>query len=186
MFLSQNLINQQLAIKLNSVLNWDADLPENVFREKNYDFFIFERPIIDQAELLENLMNSNSIAFGRNMVVFFGNPIKNIQTGFEFTELFSQEQIEQLRLEFRTFFNGQAGYPVIVANDNLDWIAYESAREELGILAVKKSRAGALAFIDNLETDAFVSYKDVCNGDSKIRNFMGVYRETVELLLKKY
>ena len=52
--------------------------------------------------------------------------------------------------DFQDFFGGRLGYPIVIFNEKFDWIAFESAYEEFGVLSVREDacKNGFLNFLD--------------------------------------
>ncbi|MFD2884569.1 hypothetical protein ACFS4T_26640 [Pseudomonas lini] len=47
--------------------------------------------------------------------------------------------VEFINKGFRDFFAGEVDYPMVIGDLAFDWLAFESAHEEFGVLAVKSS-----------------------------------------------
>ena len=64
-----------------------------------------------------------------------------------------------LSKKFDSLIDGKAGYPIILFNRTCDWIAFESAHEELGVIAMNAS-VFQEAFLEYLKSN-FVSLEEL-------------------------
>lgn len=50
-----------------------------------------------------------------------------------------EKDVRWLSKKFESFFDGAVGYPIVLCDSACKWVAFESAYEEFGVVAVKKS-----------------------------------------------
>jgi hypothetical protein len=130
-------LNLQVIEKLMKSVNFTKDIPDYIFYSHDYYFWFFERPILDYMDLLEDLAITNDQAFESKLTVCFGRP-DHSSFAYFLMENTENSDLFDLKTGQRDFFGGTVGYPITLMNSNLDWIGFESAYEELGIIAVNK------------------------------------------------
>lgn len=186
MFLTANSTDSRLSEKLRSVVDWNKDLPEYVFLSRAYNFFFFERPIVYSGALLENLFAFNAQCYSADSFVSFGIPESAGYAQFFFDEVKPELRVSILQQGFRDFFGGAVDYPVLLTNKNIDWIAFESAYEELGVLAVRSDSDHADKFINLFEAEAFISCEQMKVDTPGFLHLFKIYGDLIHILRRNY
>lgn len=186
MLLTENSTDPLLSEELRCAVDWDKDLPEYVFLSRGYKFFFFERSIIDNGDLLLDLLSSNAQSYTADSCVSFGNPNSAGYAQFFFDEIEPKSRVSILQTGFRDFFGGMIGYPVVITNKNLDWIAFESSHEELGVLAVRSDDCRAEKFIDHFEPEMFITCEQMKVDAPAFLHLLRVYGELIHILRRNY
>ncbi|QDQ28821.1 hypothetical protein FNU76_22075 [Chitinimonas arctica] len=146
-----------LSERLCQVIDWSKDLPENIFHENDYRFHFFERSVLDNSELLRGIVESNWRTYVTDSFVSFGVPKTIAYAQFILEGDKIEHELVTLQNKFKDFFGGTVNYPIVLSNKNLDWFAFESAYEELGVLAVRDSDVKAGEFVDYFNNGALIS-----------------------------
>ncbi|WP_409316864.1 hypothetical protein [Pseudomonas sp. KCJK9016] len=124
----------QIMSDIEKMVDFDRDLPANVFRSKGYVFWFFERPLIDFVEGVTELVSASYKDFASDVFI-------SSSGGGETCFLFDGKDIgasaELINSGFRNFFGGEVGYPMVMGDLGFNWLAYESAYEEFGVLALR-------------------------------------------------
>jgi hypothetical protein len=141
--------------KLSNVLDFEKDLPSNVFIKNNLCFWFFERPIIDYGVLLSELVSISYLMFGSGVYVKFSGDKKASGTCFLFNGVDVSEGVELMGRKFSDFSGGTLGYPICIFNEECNWVALESAYDEFGVIAVDSEKASK-EFLDFLNLN-FIS-----------------------------
>lgn len=139
---------------LSTKIDFGRDLPANVFLSKGYDFWFFERPLTDFLEGLTALVSASYCDFSSDVFISFSGTSEKVCFLFDGKDV--QTSTELLSIGFRNFFNGEVGYPMIIGDLGFNWLAYESAYEEFGVLALK-SRSNCPSFKQALQQDFLAS-----------------------------
>jgi len=184
--LTGNSTDAVLSEELRRVVDWDKDLPEYVFRSRGFKFLFFERPIIDNGDLLFDLISSNAQSYTTDAWVSFGSPHAAGYAQFYFDEVDLAPRVSTLQKDFRDFFGGSVDYPVLMTNKNLDWIAFESSHEELGVLAVRSDGGRARKFIDRFKAGTFIACEQMEAGTPAALQLQGAYGRLIQILHKNY
>ncbi|WP_407311123.1 hypothetical protein [Pseudomonas sp. nanlin1] len=134
---SQDLIF--LLDRLSVVMDHDKDLPMNVFVGDGFLFWFFERPLFCFFEVFAGLVSSSVASFESNVFIKFSGSelLENSCFSVDATDL--ERDIDWLSRKFESFFDGTVRYPIILCDSACKWVAFESAYEEFGVVAVKKS-----------------------------------------------
>lgn len=132
---------RQMTAMLSSRLALNKDLPEMVFRDSGLEFCFFERPLLSNVDVLDDLLCSSFKVFSTRAFALFSAPLANICYVFDGENI--QEGVEELSVGFRDFFKGTVNYPVVMGNVSLDWLLFESACEECGVLAFNSRHASS-------------------------------------------
>ncbi|AZF56248.1 hypothetical protein [Pseudomonas sp. R11-23-07] len=124
---------------LSSVIDFNKDLPMNVFVGGGFLFWFFERPLLCYFETFASLISNSVSSFKSDVFVKFsgGEALANSCFSVDGTNL--EKDINWLSKSSENFFDGSVGYPVILCDSSCNWVAFESAYEEFGVVAVKKS-----------------------------------------------
>lgn len=165
---------------LEGVINFKLELPEFIFAAREYRFWYFERPVLSDDGIIEKIFTSNKLYFSAAGLVCFGMP----SGPFFSTFLFENEDVgidlNELKKGSYDFFGGEVGYPIILTNQNLDWIAFESVYEELGVFAVKLGKCQP-QFLDDLN-----EYLITSDQLTELATSDGYYSQLASLLLINY
>lgn len=128
----------RLIFELSRIIDFKKDLPNNVFLHDDFMFWFFERPFFVFSELFSGLIFlSFRLYKGSVFIKFCGDallPDSCIALDGDNVE----GDTSWVSKGFDDFFGGKVGYPVVLFNEGKDWILYESAYEEFGVLAVKR------------------------------------------------
>ncbi|RPE31380.1 hypothetical protein EC846_0843 [Acinetobacter sp. BIGb0102] len=152
----------------------DKDLPFYIFKENNYIFWFFERPLLDYKDILDSLIHINSTNFKEEVFITFGNLNKENFSYYSFRnkdELESIDGLEKSRLE----------YPIIIMNKNCDWLAFESSREGIGVIALKTNRPDSKE-IERKFNKIFITMSEL----EQIREKEGWYSKVAAALILNY
>lgn len=137
--------------KLSCVVDFGRDLPGNVFVGGEYEFWIFERPLLCFVDVFKELISESISSYGSSLFVKFsgGEALKDSCYSVDGDGV--DRDVSWLGKGFDSFFDGNVGYPIILCSSTFDWIAYESAHEEFGVIAVRMSsfRGGFHEFLDS-------------------------------------
>lgn len=131
----------QLTAMLSSRLELTKDLPEMVFRGSGLEFYFFERPLLSNVDVLDDLLCSSFRVFSTRAFALFSAPLTS--TCYIFDGQNIQEGVEELSAGFRDFFKGTVNYPVVMGNMSFDWLLFESVYEEYGVLAFDSRHASS-------------------------------------------
>nr|WP_218647054.1 hypothetical protein [Pseudomonas sp. P7548] len=125
--------------KLLCVIDFDKDLPENVFLRDEYIYWFFERPLLCFYDLFSGLVLESVSSFKSDVFIKFsgGQPLSGSCFSIDSSNISGDSN--WLVVNSENFFEGTVGYPIVLCNDTDDWFAFESAHEEFGVLAVNKS-----------------------------------------------
>lgn len=134
--------NKELVVlldRLSGVVDFNKDLPMNVFIGGEFLFWFFERPLLCFFEIFEGLISQTASRFKSDVFVKFsgGEPLENSCFSIGGTDL--ERDVSWLSKNFENFFEGALGYPITLCDEVCNWVAFESAYEEFGVVAVKKS-----------------------------------------------
>jgi hypothetical protein len=172
--------SRSLVDGLSEIIDFKKDLPAYVFVGGRFRFWLFERPLFDFLELFSTLIENNFSNFDSNVAIkcsgsnlidstFLSLDNKNVET-----------DVLTIHKDFQDFFGGKPGYPIVIFNEKFDWVAFESAYEEFGVLGVREGacKSGFLKFLDaNL-----IPIKNTID----TTNLQGSELITVEALRKAY
>lgn len=131
----------QITAMLSNRLELNKDLPEMVFRDSELEFYFFERPLLSNVDVLDSLLCSSFKVFSTSAFALFNAPLAS--TCYLFDGENTQEDVEELSVGFRDFFKGTVNYPVVMGNVSFDWLLFESACEEYGVLAFDSRHASS-------------------------------------------
>lgn len=147
--------------KLSEVIDFNKDLPSNVFVGDGLVFWFFERPLLCFFDLFCGLILESVSSFKSDVLIKFsgGEPLAG--TCFSFSGSDAGRDTLWLNKGFEDFFGGEVGYPIILFNSTCDWIAFESAHEEFGVIAVKASALHE-GFFEYLKSN-FISIEELAD-----------------------
>ncbi len=125
--------------RLSGVINFNKDLPMNVFVGGGFLFWFFERPLLCFFEIFSGLVLNSVSSFKSDVFIKFsgGERLGNSCFSFDGSDL--EKDVRWLSEKFESFFDGAVGYPIVLCDSACKWVAFESAYEEFGVVAVKKS-----------------------------------------------
>lgn len=134
--------NEELSFfldQLSCVIDFNKDLPMNVFVGGEYLFWFFERPLLCFVDIFKGLILENFSSYRSEVIIKFsgGEPLVDSCYAVDGSDV--DRDVSWLSKRSENFFDGKIGYPIILCNRTCDWVAYESAREEFGVVAVKVS-----------------------------------------------
>jgi len=124
----------RIAKILSNRLELKKDLPAMVFRGAGLEYYFFERPLLSSIDVLHELVRLSYETFSTKVFVLFGEPQNGAYYVLDGQGL--EEDIENLSAGFLDFFKGTVDYPMVIGNLDCDWLAFESACEEYGVLAL--------------------------------------------------
>lgn len=168
-------MNQKnVSIFLSKLIDFNKDLPLNIFRSNDYVFWFFERPLLDYEEILCNLIDANLKYLKESILITFGD-LKDDDFMFYYfenmDELKNLENLENSRLE----------YPIVITNENGDWLAFESSREELGVIGLNINTTN-FSEISNRFNNIFINLDDL----DKIKKEGGWYSKAATSFFLNY
>jgi hypothetical protein len=146
MLYSGPFLNTALVEKIANAIDFSKDIPEYFLYSRDYNFWFFERELIISQDLFSELVTINNYNFAKKVCVSFGNPNLDEFSYYLFDDSITSD-ITKLNDIFNEKFLKKNTYPIIISNENLDWIGLESLHEELGVIAVKKSISKESQFI---------------------------------------
>ncbi|MGW7775511.1 hypothetical protein ACTWM0_21520 [Pseudomonas machongensis] len=125
--------------RLPGVIDFNKDLPANVFVGGGFLFWFFERPLLCFSEVFSGLVSNSLSSFKSDVFIKFsgGERLGNSCFSFDGNDL--ERDVRWLSKRFESFFDGAVGYPIVLCDSACKWVAFESAYEEFGVVAVKKS-----------------------------------------------
>ena|SRR6218665_1119576 len=144
--------------KLRCVVDGYKDLPSNIFIDSERMFWFFERPLLSFIEVSSRFISKSLSDLQSDVFIKFSGMKDAVGSCFCINGDNIENDVLQINGEFDSFFSGTVGYPVILFNEGLDWVAFESANEEFGVVAVKAS-AFQTDFSGVLEVD-FISLEE--------------------------
>ncbi len=129
----------RITAALSRHLDLEKDLPTMVFFDSGLEYYFFERPVLSTTDVLSDLVRLNYEVFSTDVFALFGAPLNS--SCYLFDGYNVDEGVEVLNSGFVDFFKGTADYPMIIGNLGFDWLLFESAYEEFGVLALSKANA---------------------------------------------
>lgn len=145
--------------KLGTVIDLTKELPANIFKSDGYLFWFFERPILSFFDEFSGLISSSVVSFCSEVLIKFsgGKSLANSFFSIDATDV--EKDVGWLSERFESFFDGAVGYPIVLFESGYNWIAFESAYEEFGVIAVKGSalHAGFQGYLNS----HFLSIEDL-------------------------
>lgn len=125
--------------KLETVIDLSKDLPVNIFKGDGCLFWFFERPILCFFEVFSGLISNSVASFCSEVLIKFsgGKSLANSCFSIDGTDV--EKDVAWLSERFESFFGGTVGYPIVLFEGGYKWVAFESAYEEFGVIAVKES-----------------------------------------------
>nr|WP_288465899.1 hypothetical protein [uncultured Pseudomonas sp.] len=145
----------EIVRELSHAIDFDQDLPANLFVGEKYSFWLFERPLLDYEELFSGLISRSVTCYGGEVFVKFSGKQLLAESFFVFDGVNPEKDMLSFRAGFEDFWGGAVGYPVVIFNRHFDWVAYESAYEEFGVVAVREAELNP-EFVEYLDLN-FIS-----------------------------
>ncbi|WP_146022598.1 MULTISPECIES: hypothetical protein [unclassified Pseudomonas] len=160
-------------------LNFELDLPSNVFLGEDWGVWFFERPLLSFVDLFSGVVKNSVYSFSSDVFIKF--------SGVEVVEgscylicqdacgaaLSSSRQSEDI-------LQNSLGYPIYFFNSKFDWIAVESAYEEYGVIGLRGSDVKG-CFVNFLREN-FISQSEMAliaagksAGSKSARSFISAY-----------
>lgn len=125
--------------RLSGVINFNKNLPMNVFVGGGFLFWFFERPLLCFFEIFSGLVSNSVSSFKSDVFIKFSGSERLGNSCFSFDGSDLEKDVRWLSKKFESFFDGAVGYPIVLCDSACKWVAFESAYEEFGVVAVKKS-----------------------------------------------
>ncbi|MEB0048347.1 MULTISPECIES: hypothetical protein [unclassified Pseudomonas] len=125
--------------KLSEVVDFKSDLPSKVFFESGLVFWFFERPLLAFIEVVSGLISKSISSYGMNVFVKFSGDELLDNSCIIFDGCDTENKILIVNDEYVDFLGGEVGYPIVLFNETHDWVAFESAHEEFGVIAVREA-----------------------------------------------
>ncbi|MCG8296597.1 hypothetical protein [Pseudomonas entomophila] len=125
--------------KMLTLIDFGKDLPENVFVEEGLSFWFFERPLICYVDVFAGLISAAVAESDVGVYLKFSGVEVFPGSCYFFDGLNVSKDASWMSNGFNDFFGGEVGYPIILCGKGCDWMAFESAHEELGVIAVRSS-----------------------------------------------
>ncbi|WP_032606172.1 hypothetical protein [Pseudomonas syringae] len=125
--------------RLSSVIDFNKDLPMNIFVGDRFLFWFFERPLLCYFEVFAGLISKSISIFKSDVFIKFSGGESLESSCFSLDGADLEIDIPWLGRKFDGFFDGAVGYPIVLCDGACSWVAFESAYEEFGVVAVKKS-----------------------------------------------
>ncbi|WP_081015312.1 MULTISPECIES: hypothetical protein [Pseudomonas] len=154
--------------ELSGMVDFKKDLPTNLFVGNGFKFWFFERPLLDFVDVFSELVSESLSSFGGDVFIKFSGEEFLVDSCFAINGDTVDADASWVSDNFEDFFGGRVGYPVVLFNGAFDWVAFESLREEFGVIAVKVS-SFQNGFFEYLESN-FIS----CDGLSKMSSSSSV------------
>ncbi|WP_445765028.1 hypothetical protein [Pseudomonas sp. RIT-To-2] len=143
--------------KLSEVVDFKSDLPSKVFLENELVFWFFERPLLAFIEVVSGLISKSISSYGVDVFVKFSGDELLDNSCIVFDGCDTENKILIVNDDYVNFLGGKVGYPIVLFNESHDWVAFESAHEEFGVIAVREASLSK-GFFDYLESN-FISAK---------------------------
>jgi hypothetical protein len=125
--------------ELSGVINFNKDLPMNVFVGNGFIFWFFERPLLCFFEIFSGLVLNSVISYKSDVFIKFSGGERLGGSCFSLDGNDLEKDVHWLSEKFESFFGGAVGYPIVLCDSTCKWVAFESAYEEFGVVAVKKT-----------------------------------------------
>ncbi|TWC10871.1 hypothetical protein FBY06_1591 [Pseudomonas sp. SJZ085] len=125
--------------KLSGFISFDKDLPMNVFVGRDFSYWFFERPLLCFSDIFAGLISESVSSFNSYVFVKFSGGEPLTESCFVFDGSDVDRDVSWLSKKSENFFNGVVGYPIVLCNDACDWVAFESAYEEFGVIAIRST-----------------------------------------------
>ncbi|MFI8481871.1 hypothetical protein ACIGCM_15010 [Pseudomonas sp. NPDC078700] len=145
-----------LLSKLSGVLDFNKDLPLNVFVDGDFLFWFFERPILSFFDVICGLITVSISSFKSDVFIKFSGGELLVDSCFSVNGSDVENDLIWIGKRSEDFFGGAVGYPIILFNRTHDWIAFESAHEEFGVIAVRESALQEV-FVEYLDSNLISS-----------------------------
>ncbi|KAB2723676.1 hypothetical protein [Brucella intermedia] len=134
--------------------------------------WFFERPILAWQTVMVDFFTGSVEEFGGDIIAKFSGMSPDLRSAFVLDGGSIKADYADLFGKYNNFQGGVLGYPMIISDQNLNWILYESAREEIGIIGLTKSLGN-----DNFKSildDVFVDDDSIIGGG--FSEFMKIFR----------
>lgn len=130
--------------QLSFMMDFKKKLPSNLFINGEYHFAFFERPLLSFVDIFSAMVSASILQFGSEIIVKFSGDdlVAGSCLSINGTDVDGDSACLSERSE--DFFGGKLSYPIILFNGGLDWVAVETAYEELGVIAIKPSACHGL------------------------------------------
>lgn len=125
--------------KLSGVVDFNKDLPSNVFAGGEFSFWLFERPLLSYFDIVCGLVLVSISSFKSDVLIKFSGGELLAGSCFSVSGDNVKGDLAWISKNSLDFFGGAVGYPIVLFNRTHDWFAFESAHEEFGVIAVRKS-----------------------------------------------
>lgn len=125
--------------RLTGIIDFNKDLPMKVFTSGGLSFWFFERPLLCYVDVCVGLILKSVSSFKSDVFVKFSGGEALEKSCFSVDGSDLERDVFWLNKRFESFFDGTVGYPIILCDSAFDWIVFESAYEEFGVIAVRDS-----------------------------------------------
>ena len=125
--------------RLSGVIDFNKDLPMNIFVGDRFLFWFFERPLLCYFDVFAGLISKSVSSFKSDVFIKFSGSERLGNSCFSLDGSDLEKDVRWLSKKFESFFDGTVGYPIVLCDSACKWVAFESAYEEFGVVAVKKS-----------------------------------------------
>lgn len=125
--------------RLSGVIDLNKDLPMNVFVGGGFLYWFFERPLLCFLDIFSGLVSNSVSSFKSDVFIKFSGIERLGNSCFSFDGRDLEKDVRWLSKKFESFFEGTVGYPMVLCDSACKWVAFESAYEEFGVVAVKKT-----------------------------------------------
>ncbi|MGX1020381.1 hypothetical protein AB7M33_003057 [Pseudomonas sp. Y3 TE3536] len=127
-----------ITTKISEHLAFDKELPQNVFKYRDCVFYFIERPMLDNDTVMASLIDSSTHQFCAPVIVKYLGEATQEGSCLSFSGKNTLNDLEEFEHGNRTFFDGTLDYPIVLCSRNMEWLAIESACDELAVIAVKR------------------------------------------------
>ncbi|MDR9878783.1 hypothetical protein RJC98_26670 [Pseudomonas allii] len=125
--------------RLTGIIDFNKDLPMKVFTSGGLSFWFFERPLLCYVDVCVGLILKSVCSFKSDVFIKFSGGEALEKSCFSVDGSDLERDVFWLNKRFESFFDGAVGYPIILCDSACDWIVFESAYEEFGVIAVRDS-----------------------------------------------
>lgn len=133
-------VMREVVISLRSLVDFEENLPSNVFKGGNYEYWFFERPLLAFSDLLASLVSASNKSYGSRVYIKYAGDRMVSGSLLEFDGFEVENAAEWIANGRPDFFDGDFEYPLMVFNKEFDWLAFEGFNEEFGVIAARKER----------------------------------------------
>ncbi|MCW2295067.1 hypothetical protein M2262_005117 [Pseudomonas sp. BIGb0408] len=144
-----------LISQLSCVMDFEEKLPSNVFINEDFHFAFFERPLLSFDDIFSAMVSGSILQFGSEVFVKFSGNDLVAGSCLSISGADVDGDSAYLSKKSEDFFGGKFSYPIILFNGGVDWVAVETAYEELGVIAIRSSAENG--FFNDFIASNFIS-----------------------------